>query len=142
MQANSPTSKLSGKIALVTGGTSGIGLATAKKFVAEGAYVFITGRRRANLDEGVKTIGQTNVTAINGDVGNLSDLDVLFEAIRTKKGRLDILFVNARGGTLSSLGKITEEHFDTTFNTNVKGVVFTVRRGIAQVASKRIDKAV
>jgi NAD(P)-dependent dehydrogenase (short-subunit alcohol dehydrogenase family) len=74
------------KIALVTGGTSGIGLATAKKFVAEGAYVFITGRRRANLDEAVKTIGQTNVTAINGIVGNLSDLDVLFEAIRTKKG--------------------------------------------------------
>ena len=80
MQANSPTSKLYGKIALVTGGTSGIGLATAKKFVAEEAYVFITGRRRANLDEAVKTIGQTNVTAINGDVGNLSDLDVLFEA--------------------------------------------------------------
>jgi NAD(P)-dependent dehydrogenase (short-subunit alcohol dehydrogenase family) len=102
MQANSPTSKLSGKIALVTGGTSGIGLATTKKFVAEGAYVFITGRRRANLDEAVKTIGQTNVTAITGDVGNLSDLDVLFEAIRTKKGRLDILFANAGGGTLSS----------------------------------------
>jgi NAD(P)-dependent dehydrogenase (short-subunit alcohol dehydrogenase family) len=130
MQANSPTSKLSGKIALVTGGTSGIGLATAKKFVAEGAYVFITGRRRANLDEAVKTIGQTNVTAIKGDVGNLSDLDVLFEAIRTKKGRLDILFANAGGGTLSSLGSITEEHFDTTFNTNVKGVVFTVQKAL------------
>src|SRR5580700_5105101 len=128
MQANSATSKLSGKIALVTGGTSGIGLATAKKFVAEGAYVFITGRRRANLDEAVKTIGQTNVTAINGDVSNLSDLDVLFEAIRTKKGRLDILFANAGGGTLSSLGNITEEHFDTTFNTNVKGVVFMSRK--------------
>jgi NAD(P)-dependent dehydrogenase (short-subunit alcohol dehydrogenase family) len=97
MQANSPTSKLSGKIALVTGGTSGIGLATTKKFVAEGAYVFITGRRRANLDEALKTIGQANVTAINGDVGNLSDLDVLFEAIRTKKGRLDILFADAGG---------------------------------------------
>ena len=130
MQANSPTSRLSGKIALVTGGTSGIGLATAKKFVAEGAYVFITGRRRANLDEAVKTIGQTHVTAINGDVGNLSDLDVLFEAIRTKKGRLDILFANAGGGTLSSLGNITEEHFDTTFNTNVKGVVFTVQKAL------------
>ena len=130
MQANSPTSKLSGKIALVTGGTSGIGLATAKKFVAEGAYVFITGRRRANLDEAVTTIGQTNVTAINGDVGNLSDLDVLFEAIRTKKGRLDILFANAGGGTLSSLGNITEQHFDTTFNTNVKGVVFTVQKAL------------
>ena len=130
MQANSPTSKLSGKIALVTGGTSGIGLATTKKFVAEGAYVFITGRRRANLDEALKTIGQANVTAINGDVGNLSDLDVLFEAIRTKKGRLDILFANAGGGTLSPLGNITEEHFDATFNTNVKGVVFTVQKAL------------
>jgi NAD(P)-dependent dehydrogenase (short-subunit alcohol dehydrogenase family) len=130
MQANSPTSKLSGKIALVTGGTSGIGLATAKKFVAEGAYVFITGRRQANLDAAVKTLGQTNVTAINGDVSNLSDLDVLFEAIRTKKGRLDILFANAGGGTLSSLGNITEQHFDTTFNTNVKGVVFTVQKAL------------
>ena len=134
MQANSPTSKLSGKIALVTGGTSGIGLAMAKKFVAEGAYVFITGRRRANLDEALKTIGQANVTAINGDVGNLSDLDVLFEAIRTKKGRLDILFANAGGGTLSSLGNITEEHFDTTFNTNVKGVVFTVQKALPLLA--------
>jgi NAD(P)-dependent dehydrogenase (short-subunit alcohol dehydrogenase family) len=134
MQANSPTSKLSGKIALVTGGTSGIGLATAKKFVAEGAYVFITGRRRANLDAAVKTIGQTNVTAINGDVSNLSDLDILFEAIRTKKGRLDILFANAGGGTLSSLGSITEEHFDTTFNTNVKGVVFTVQKALPLLA--------
>jgi len=130
MQANSPTSRLSGKIALVTGGTSGIGLATAKKFVAEGAYVFITGRRQANLDEAVKKIGQTNVAAINGDVGNLSDLDVLFEAIRTKKGRLDILFANAGGGTLSSLGNITKEHFDATFNTNVKGVVFTVQKAL------------
>jgi len=129
VQANSPTSKISGKIALVTGGTSGIGLATAKKFVAEGAYVFITGRRRANLDEALKTIGQANVTAIKGDVGNLSDLDVLFEAIRTKKGRLDILFANAGRGTLSSFGNITEEHFDT-FNTNVKGVVFTVQKAL------------
>ena len=130
MQANSHPSKLSGKVALVTGGTSGIGLATAKKFVAEGAYVFITGRRPANLDAAVKAIGQTNVTAINGDAGNLSDLDVLFEAIRTKKGRLDILFANAGGGTLSPLGNITEEHFDTTFNTNVKGVVFTVQKAL------------
>jgi NAD(P)-dependent dehydrogenase (short-subunit alcohol dehydrogenase family) len=88
MQANSPTSKLSGKIALVTGGTSGIGLATTKKFVAEGAYVFITGRRRANLDEALKTIGQANVTAINGDVGNLSDLDVLLKRSEPKKGAL------------------------------------------------------
>ena len=130
MQANSLTSRLSGKIALVTGGTSGIGLATAKQLVAEGAYVFITGRRQANLDEAVKCIGQTNVTAINGDVSNLSDLDVLFEAIRTEKGRLDILFANAGGGTLSPLGKITEEQFDTTFNTNVKGVVFTVQKAL------------
>src|SRR6185369_9292168 len=105
--------KLSNKIALVTGGSSGLGLATAKRFLAEGAYVFITGRRQTELDEAAKELGE-NATAVRGDVANLADLDRLFAAIKEQKGRLDVLFANAGGGSLAPLGQITEEHFDKT----------------------------
>ena len=121
--------KLSGKIALITGGNSGIGLATAKRFVAEGAFVYITGRRQANLDEAVKEIG-SNVIAVQGDVSNLSDLDRLFDGIKREKGTLDILFANAGAGDLAPIGSYTEEHFDKTFNANVKGLVFTMQKAL------------
>lgn len=121
--------KLDGKIALVTGGNSGIGLATAKRFVAEGAYVYITGRRQASLDDAVKQIG-SNVTAVQGDVAKLDDLDRLFAQIKTEKGRLNVVFANAGAGEFSALGSYTEEHFDKTFNTNVKGVAFTVQKAL------------
>ena len=121
--------KLDGKIALVTGGNSGIGLATAKRFVAEGAHVYITGRRQASLDEAVKEIGK-NVTGVQGDVANLADLDRLFAQIKAEQGRLDVLFANAGGGEFVTLGNYTEEHFDSTFNTNVKGLVFTVQKAL------------
>ncbi|MEH2405826.1 SDR family oxidoreductase [Nostoc sp.] len=121
--------KLSEKIALITGGTSGIGLATAKQFVAEGAYVFITGRRQNELDAAVKEIGK-NVTGVQSDASNLADLDRLYTTIEQEKGRLDIIFANAGGGELAPLGSITEEHFDKTFNTNVKGLLFTVQKAL------------
>ncbi len=127
MNSPSNSNKLAGKIALITGGNSGIGLATAQRFVAEGAYVFITGRRQQSLDEAVEKIGKNNVAAIQGDVAKLADLDQLFAAIKAEKGHLDIVFANAGSGTLQPLGKITEQQFDQTFNTNVKGVVFTVQ---------------
>jgi NAD(P)-dependent dehydrogenase (short-subunit alcohol dehydrogenase family) len=122
-------SKLDGKIALVTGGTSGIGLGAARELVKEGAYVFITGRRQAALDEAVKTIGG-NVSGIRADASKLDDLDALYASIKQKKGRLDILFVNAGGGTMVPLGSITEEHYNSTFDTNVKGLVFTVQKAL------------
>src|SRR5882757_1631890 len=121
--------KLEGKIALVTGGSTGIGLATAKQFVAEGAYVFITGRRQPELDAAVKTIG-SNVTAIKADASNLADLDALYAQITKEKGRLDVVFANAGGGEFAPLGSITEEHFDKTFDTNVKGLLFTVQKAL------------
>jgi NAD(P)-dependent dehydrogenase (short-subunit alcohol dehydrogenase family) len=121
--------KLEGKIALVTGGTSGIGFATAKEFVTEGAYVFITGRRAAELAAAVKEIG-SNVTGIQGDVSNLGDLDRLFEQIKREKGKLDILFANAGIAKYAPLGKITEEFYDSTFDTNVKGLLFTVQKAL------------
>ncbi|MGL5835512.1 MAG: SDR family oxidoreductase [Waterburya sp.] len=121
--------KLSGKVALVTGGTSGIGLATAKQFVAEGAYVFITGRRQTELDTAVNEIGK-NVMGIQSDVSNLADLDRLYAAIEQEQGRLDVIFANAGGGEFIPLGSITEEHFDKTFNTNVKGLLFTVQKAL------------
>ncbi|MDX2100083.1 MAG: SDR family oxidoreductase [Leptolyngbyaceae cyanobacterium bins.59] len=121
--------KLAGKVALVTGGNSGIGLTTAKYFVAEGAYVFITGRRQAELDAAVDAIGK-NVTAVQSDVSNLADLDRLFATIYQAQGKLDIVFANAGVGEFVPLGSITEEHFDTTFNINVKGLLFTVQKAL------------
>src|SRR5262245_50989956 len=129
-QRRSPMSrKLEGKVALVTGGNSGIGLATAQRFVAEGAYVFITGRRRKELDEAVKLIGK-DVTGVVGDVSKLADLDRLVETIKQQKGKLDILFANAGGGEFAPLGEISEEHFDKAFNINVKGLLFTVQKAL------------
>ena len=119
--------KLAGKIALITGGTSGIGLATAKRFVAEGAHVFITGRRQANLDEAVRELGPEHVTALQGDSAQLADLDRIFAVVREQRSRLDVVFANAGIGSFSPLGQISEEHFDSIYNTNVKGVVFTVQ---------------
>jgi len=121
--------KLEGKIALVTGGSSGIGLATAQEFVREGAYVYITGRRQSELDKAVKTIGK-QVTAVRADVASLTDLDRLFGQIKQEKGRLDVVFANAGGGSFAPLGTITEELYDQTFNTNVKGVLFTVQKAL------------
>jgi NAD(P)-dependent dehydrogenase (short-subunit alcohol dehydrogenase family) len=121
--------KLEGKIALVTGGNSGIGLATAKQFVREGAYVFITGRRKAELDAAVKEIGG-NVTGVQGDVSNLADLDRLFDQIKREKGKLDIVFANAGVARYAALGAITEEFFDSIFSINVKGLLFTVQKAL------------
>jgi NAD(P)-dependent dehydrogenase (short-subunit alcohol dehydrogenase family) len=121
--------KLEGKIALVTGGNSGIGLATAKQFVNEGAYVFITGRREAELAAAVKVIGR-NVTGVQGDVSNLDDLDRLFAQIKKEKSKIDIVFANAGGAGFAPLGQITEEHYDALFNSNVKGVLFTVQKAL------------
>ena len=127
MSAN--TGKLSGKIALITGGSSGLGLATAKRFAAEGAHVFITGRRQPELDNAVKEIGGS-VTAVRGDVSNLADLDRLIATIREQKGRLDILFANAGGGAFAPLGQVTETQFDKYFDINVKGTLFTVQKAL------------
>ncbi len=121
--------KLEGKIALVTGGSSGIGLATAQRFVQEGAFVFITGRRQAELDKAVARIGE-RAMAVRADASNLADLDTLFAQVKNQKGRLDVLFANAGGGSFAPLGSITEEQYDQTFNTNVKGVLFTVQKAL------------
>jgi NAD(P)-dependent dehydrogenase (short-subunit alcohol dehydrogenase family) len=121
--------KLEGKIALITGGNSGIGLATAKQFVNEGAHVFITGRRDPELAVAVKEIGR-NVTGVQGDVSNLGDLDRLFAQIKQEKGRLDIVFANAGMAKYAALGKITEELYDLTFGINVKGLLFTVQKAL------------
>src|ERR1700723_4194109 len=124
----SESKKLRGKVAIITGGTTGIGLAAAKLFVKEGAYVFITGRRQKELDAAVKAIG-SNVTGVQGDVAKLSDLDRLYEAVKAK-GRLDIVFANAGVAEFSPLGAITEEHFDKLFGINVKGTLFTVQKAL------------
>jgi NAD(P)-dependent dehydrogenase (short-subunit alcohol dehydrogenase family) len=121
--------KLAGKIALVTGGSSGLGLATAKRFISEGAYVFITGRRQAELEAAGEELGP-NARAISGDISNLNDLDLLFAEIREEKGRLDVLFANAGLGEFAPLGQITEEHFDKTFGVNVRGTLFTVQKAL------------
>src|SRR4030095_8934645 len=121
--------KLNGKLALVTGGNSGIGLATAKRFVSEGAYVFITGRRQKELDAAGKDMGK-NVTAVQGDVSNLADLDRLFAQIKKEKGRIDIVFANAGVATYAPLGTITEELYHSIFDTNVKGLLFTVQKAL------------
>jgi NAD(P)-dependent dehydrogenase (short-subunit alcohol dehydrogenase family) len=121
--------KLDGKIALVTGGNSGIGLATAKRFVAEGAHVYITGRREAELSAAVKEIGKS-VTAVQGDVANLNDLDRLFGRIKQEHGRLDVVFANAGIAKYAPLDQITEEVYDSIFDINVKGVLFTVQKAV------------
>jgi NAD(P)-dependent dehydrogenase (short-subunit alcohol dehydrogenase family) len=120
--------KLEGKIALVTGGTSGIGLATAKRFAAEGAHVYITGRRPAELDAAIAEVG--NATGVRVDSSKLDQLDALYEQIRKEKGRLDVLFANAGGGSMVPLGDITEAHYHDTFDRNVKGTLFTVQKAL------------
>jgi NAD(P)-dependent dehydrogenase (short-subunit alcohol dehydrogenase family) len=121
--------KLQGKMAVITGGTSGIGLATAKLFVKEGAYVFITGRRQKELDAAVQAIGR-NVTGVQGDIARLVDLDRLYQAVKTK-GRIDVVFANAGVAEFAPLGRITEEHFYKLYDTNVKGTLFTVQKALA-----------
>jgi NAD(P)-dependent dehydrogenase (short-subunit alcohol dehydrogenase family) len=121
--------RLKGKIALITGGNGGIGLATAKLFVDEGAYVFITGRRETELAAAAKDIGK-NVTAIQGDVSKLDDLDRLFAQIKQEKGKLDIVFANAGVAKYAALGTVTEQLFDSIFDTNVKGMLFTVQKSL------------
>jgi NAD(P)-dependent dehydrogenase (short-subunit alcohol dehydrogenase family) len=128
-RANAMTKKLEGKTAVITGGTEGIGLAIAKLFVKEGAYVFITGRRQRELDEAVRTIGG-NVTAVQGDVAKMADLDRLYETIRRAKGRIDVVVANAGIAEFLPFDKVTEEHFDNLFNVNVKGTVFTVQKAL------------
>jgi len=123
------TKRLDGKIAVVTGGNSGIGLSTAQQFVYEGAFVFITGRRQTELDKAVNQIGK-NVTGVKGDVSNLKDLDRLYDTVNKLKGRIDILFANAGIGEFAPLGSITESNFDKTFSVNVKGMLFTVQKAL------------
>ncbi|WP_019392781.1 SDR family NAD(P)-dependent oxidoreductase [Priestia filamentosa] len=127
--------KFEGKIALVTGGTSGIGLATAQKFVNEGACVYITGRRQNELDKAVNQIGK-NVTGVQGDISKFEDLDKLYDIIKQEKGKLDILFANAGTGNFLPLGEITEEQVDRTFNINVKGTIFTVQKALSLFPDK------
>jgi len=121
--------KLQNKVAVITGGTSGMALATAKLFVEEGAYVFITGRRQEQLDKAVKEIGK-NVTGVKGDSGNLADLDRLFDTVKKQKGHIDVLFASAGMGEAVTLGQITEQHFDRTFGLNVRGTLFAVQKAL------------
>lgn len=121
--------KLKDKVAVITGATSGMALATAKLFVEEGAYVFITGRRQKLLDDAVKAIGR-NVTGVQGDAANLLDLDRLYQTVKAEKGRIDVLFASAGTGALAPIGQITEEQFDTSFGLNVRGTLFTVQKAL------------
>jgi NAD(P)-dependent dehydrogenase (short-subunit alcohol dehydrogenase family) len=121
--------KLEGKVAVVTGGSSGLALASAKLFVEEGAYVFITGRRQEQLDETVKLIGR-NVTGVRGDAANLDDLDRLFDTVKREKGKIDVLFASAGRGEAVPLGEITEQHFDAAFGLNTRGTLFTVQKAL------------
>lgn len=123
------TDRFNNKVVVVTGGSSGIGLASAKAFSAEGASVFITGRRQEALDAAVKQIGG-RVTAVRGDMADLTDIDRLYDAIQQKHAQIDVLFANAGGGEMVALGAITEEHYQRTFDTNVKGVLFTVQKAL------------
>src|SRR5258705_1574279 len=129
MRGEEYMNKLEGKIAVITGGNGGIGLATAKQFVNEGAYVFITGIREPELDRAVKEIGR-NVTGIQGDVSNLGDLDRLYAQIKREKGKLDIVFANAGVAKYATFGTITEELYDSIFDINVKGLLFTVQKAL------------
>lgn len=121
--------KLEGKIAVITGGSTGIGLATAQKFVAEGAYVFITGRRQAELDAAKALIGK-NVTAVKGDVAKLEDLDALYETVKREKGNIDIIVANAGIGKFVATADATPEHYDQTMNVNLRGAFFTVQKAV------------
>jgi NAD(P)-dependent dehydrogenase (short-subunit alcohol dehydrogenase family) len=121
--------KLTGKVAVITGGTTGIGLATAKAFAAEGAFVYITGRRQPELDAAVAAIGP-NSQGVRADSTKVADIDRLYDAVKARHGRIDVLYANAGGGTMLPLGAITEEHFDETFDRNVKGFVFTVQKAL------------
>jgi len=121
--------RLEGKVAVVTGGNSGIGLATARRFAEEGAHIFITGRRQAELDAAVNQIGN-QATGVRGDVASLSDLDSLYAEVKRQQGRIDILFANAGSAELAPLGAITEEHFDKIFGVNVKGLLFSVQKAL------------
>jgi NAD(P)-dependent dehydrogenase (short-subunit alcohol dehydrogenase family) len=121
--------KLIGKIAVITGGSSGIGLATAKRFVDEGAYVFITGRRKSELDKAVGEIGR-NVTGVQSDVAKPADIEKLYRVVKEQKDKIDIVFANAGIGEFAPLGQITEEHFDKQFNVNVRGLLFTVQMAL------------
>jgi NAD(P)-dependent dehydrogenase (short-subunit alcohol dehydrogenase family) len=121
--------KLEGKVAVITGGSSGMALASAKLFVEEGAYVFITGRKQEQLDEAVKLIGR-NVTGVRGDAANLDDLDRLFDTVKREKGKIDVLFASAGKGEAVPRGEITEQHFDAAFNVNARGTLFTVQKAL------------
>ena len=121
--------KLEGKVAVITGGSSGMALASAKLFVEEGAYVFITGRKQEALDEAVKLIGR-NVTGVRGDAANLDDLDRLFDTVKREKGKIDVLFASAGKGEAVPLGEITEQHFDAAFGLNTRGTLFTVQKAL------------
>jgi NAD(P)-dependent dehydrogenase (short-subunit alcohol dehydrogenase family) len=121
--------KLEGKVAVITAATSGMALATAKLFVQEGAYVFITGRRKEKLEEAVAAIGG-NVTGVQGDASNLNDLDRLYETVRRKQAKIDILFASAGFGEFAKIGEVTEQHFDKTFAVNVRGTLFTVQKAL------------
>src|SRR6201993_2373236 len=123
------TGTLSGKITVITGGSTGIGLATAKRFVKEGAYVFISGRRQAELDKAVAEIG-SNVTAVQGDVSNLDDLDRLYKEVQIKKGKLDVLFANAGIVEPKPTAAVSPEHYDKTFDVNARGVFFAVQKAL------------
>jgi NAD(P)-dependent dehydrogenase (short-subunit alcohol dehydrogenase family) len=124
--------KLDGKVAVITAATSGMALATAKLFVEEGAYVFITGRRQQPLDDAVKAIDR-NVIGVQGDAANLADLDRLYDVVKREKGRIDILFASAGYGEYAPIGEVTEEHFDKTFDLNVRGTLFTVQKALPLV---------
>jgi len=128
------TDSLDRKVAVVTGGNSGIGLAIAKRFIAAGASVVITGRRQPELDTAVAQLG-TSASAIRTDVSRLADLDALYASIKESHGRIDVLVANAGGGEMAPLGEITEEHFDKAFNANVKGVLFTVQKALPLLSS-------
>jgi NAD(P)-dependent dehydrogenase (short-subunit alcohol dehydrogenase family) len=121
--------KLDGKVAVITGASTGLALATAKLFVEEGAYVFVTGRRQDALDEAVKLIGR-NVTGVQGDAANLDDLDRLFDTVKRDRGSIDVLFASAGTGEEGKLGEITEEHFDSIFALNTRGTLFTVQKAL------------
>jgi NAD(P)-dependent dehydrogenase (short-subunit alcohol dehydrogenase family) len=126
--------RLTGKTAVITGGNSGIGLATAKRFVSEGAYLFITGRRQDELDKAIATLG-SGVTGVQGDISNLDDLDRLFATVQAEKGQVDVLLANAGIGGMSPLGAISEEQFDKVFDVNVKGTLFTVQKALPLMRS-------